>query len=235
MKLILPDYNYVFEDEIAEVKDGILYVYKPGAFKEVMYRLTYLIYGKDECYFCHRKLRTDISETDESKYFSQITLDHLVPQEFGGPTISNNMRPACSRCNNLKSNMYPDEFEEYCMYEGKKDKEFKNLRKNFKEKLQLKQEKRRYGQLESIPKEWVSDELFRTIYVNFWISEPLGVEYFKQEKFYKKYKRLPKLAIVSQNRFLLDGFNTILLAKYNFCERINVIVLENVYYSGFPE
>lgn len=131
--------------------------------------------------------------------------------------------------------MYPDEFEEYCMYEGKKDKEFKNLRKNFKEKLQLKQEKRRYGQVESIPKEWISTELFRTIYVNFWISEPLGVEYFKQEKFYKKYKRLPKLAIISQNRFLLDGFNTILLAKYNFSEKINVIVLENVYYKGFPE
>ena len=235
MKLMLPDYNYMFEGEIAEVKDGVLYIYRPGAFKEVMYKLTYLIFGETECCFCHKKLRTDILEIDEDKYFSQITLDHLIPQEFGGPTIPNNMRPTCSRCNNLKGNMYLDEFMEYCKFEMKNDKESKILKRKFKEELQLKQEKRKYGQIESIPKDWISDELIRTIYVNFWISEPLGVEYFKQEKFYKKYKRLPKLAIISQNRFLLDGFNTILLAKYNFSERINVIMLENVYYKGFPE
>ena len=55
MKLILPEYDFKFEDGIAEVKDGMLFIYKPGAFKEVMYRLTYLIYGKDECFFVPTK------------------------------------------------------------------------------------------------------------------------------------------------------------------------------------
>ena len=39
MKVLLPDYNYVFEDGSAEVKDGVLYIYRPGAYKDVMYNV----------------------------------------------------------------------------------------------------------------------------------------------------------------------------------------------------
>lgn len=235
MKLILPDYDFKFEDGLAEVKDGKLYIYKPGSFKEIMYRLTYMIYGKDKCYFCHRKLRTNMLELDNAKYFSQITLDHLVPQDFGGPTITNNLRPACSDCNSSKGNMYPDEFEEYRKFDGKKDKASKLEKRQFKEALRLKQERRRFGEIESVDEGWYSDELIRNIYVNFWITEPLGVMYKKQERFFKNYKRLPKPIVISQNRFLLDGFNTILLGKYNFGDKkIKIIILENVYFMGFP-
>ncbi len=235
MKLILPDYDFGFEDGFAEVKDGKLYIYKPGAFKEIMYRLTYMLYGNDECFFCHRKLRTSMLELDNNKFFSQITLDHLIPQDFGGPTITNNLRPACSECNSSKGNMYPDEFDEYRKFEGKKDKLSKIEKKRFKESLKLKQERRRFGEIECVNEEWYSDELIRNIYVNFWITEPLGVMYKKQERFFKTYKRLPKPIIISQNRFLLDGFNTILLGKYNFSDKkIKIIILENVYFMGFP-
>jgi len=235
MKLILPDYDFKFEDGLAEIKDGKLYIYKPGSFKEIMYKLTYMIYGNDECYFCHRKLQTNMLELDNSKYFSQITLDHLIPQDFGGPTITNNLRPACSDCNSSKGNMYPDEFDEYKKFNGKKDKASKVEKRKFKESLRLKQERRRFGEIESVNEEWYSDELIRNIYVNFWITEPLGVMYKKQERFFKNYKRLPKPIVISQNRFLLDGFNTILLGKYNFGDKkIKIIILENVYFMGFP-
>jgi len=234
MKLILPEYDFKFEDGIAEVKDGKLYIYKPGSFKEVMYRLTYEIYGKDECFFCHRKLRTDMLQRDNSKYFSQITLDHLIPQDFGGPTITNNLRPACSACNSSKGNMYPEEYEEYRKFLGKTDDTSREEKRKFKQELELKKEKRRLGELESINEEWFSDEPIYNIYVNYNITEPLGVAYRKQEKFFKNYKRLPKPIIISQNRFLLDGFITILLGKYNFCDKnIRKIILENVYYQGF--
>ena len=235
MKIPLLNYDYFFEDGSAEVKEGVLYIYKPGALKEVMYKLTYLIYGSTECYFCHRKIRTSAAEANNNQYFSKMTLDHLVPQEFGGITTPNNMRPACSNCNSAKDNMYPDEFEMFRQFWGRKDEETRIAKKKFLEELKLKQEKRKYGQLESIPKEWVSQEKVRNIYVNVCIAEPLGVEYHRQEKFYKKYKRLPKPIIISANRFLLDGFNTIMLAKNYYIERIDVIVLENVYYNGFPE
>lgn len=234
MKLILPDYNIKLEDGSAEVKDGILYIYKPGSFKDVMYQLTYLLYGKNECFFCHKKLRSNMLEMDNTKYFSQITLDHLIPQEFGGPTITNNLRPACSECNSTKGNMYPDEFLEYKKFDNKRDKESKIARRKFKESLRFTQEQRRYGVIESVNKEWFTEELIRNIFVSFWIAEPLGLMYKKQERFFKKYKRLPKPIVISQNRFLLDGFNTILLGKYNFCEKINIIVLENVVFVGFP-
>ena len=234
MKLILPDYNIKLEDGSAEVKDGILYIYKPGSFKDVMYQLTYLLYGKNECFFCHKKLRSNMLEMDNTKYFSQITLDHLIPQEFGGPTITNNLRPACSECNSTKGNMYPDEFLEYKKFDNKRDKESKIARRKFKESLRFTQEQRRYGVIESVNKEWFTEELIRNIFVSFWIAEPLGLMYKKQERFFKKYKRLPKPIVISQNRFLLDGFNTILLGKYNFCEKINIIVFENVVFVGFP-
>lgn len=235
MKVQLPEYDYKFEDDSAEIKDGKLFIYRPNVTKEVMYKITYLIYGYTECYFCHRKLRTSELEANNNQYFSKMTLDHLVPQEFGGLTIPNNMRPVCSNCNSTKDNMYLDEFEMYKQFIGKKDEDSKISRKKFREELKTKQEKRRYGQIETIPKEWLTEELIRNIYVNFCITEPLGVEYFRQEKFYKKYKRLPKPIVISENRFLLDGFATILMAKYNHIERVNVVVLENVYYMGFPQ
>ncbi len=236
MKILLPDYDYVFEDDAAEVKDGILYLYRPGSFKDIMYKLTYLIFGKKECFFCHKKFVEPGSENIGNCLFTtQTTLDHLKPQEFGGPTIPNNLRPSCSTCNNSKGNFYPEEFEEYrklCALEGK---EGRKARHNFKAKILETQKKRRYGEIRSLPEEWISKEALKTIYVNFWLMEPLGYMYHKQKNFLKEYKRLPKPIIISNNRFLLDGFNTILLAKYNNISRIDTIVLENVMFCGFPD
>ena len=115
MKVLLPDHDIILEDGSAEVNDGILYIYRPGAFKEIMYRLTYEIFGKKECFFCHRRFIEvgEKPEGDDCLFVTQTTLDHLIPQEFGGPTITNNMRPSCSHCNNSKGNFYPDEFQEY--------------------------------------------------------------------------------------------------------------------------
>lgn len=233
MKLILPDYDFVFEDGSAEVKDGKLYIYKLNSFKDIMYRLTYMVYGSDECYFCHKKLRTNMLQLDNSKYFSKITLDHLIPQDFGGPTITNNLRPACSECNSSKRNMYPDEFEEYKEFMSDAEKHTKEEKDEFKKNLELKKEQRRLGEIESIDETWFSNMGLRDIYGSFNISEPLGVRYRKQEKFFKNYKRLQKPLVISQNKFLLDGFISILIGKYYFCNKnIKIIVLENVYFKG---
>ena len=236
MKVLLPDYDYVFEDGSAEVKDGVLYIYRPGAYKDVMYKLTYLIFGKKECFFCHKNfVEPGSGKIGNNLLTTQTTLDHLKPQEFGGPTIPNNMRPSCSFCNNSKGNLYPEEFEQYRILTAVEGKEGRKLRHDFKQKIRDDQERRRYGEIESLPKEWYSKESYKNIYVNFWLMEPLGYMYHKQEKFLRKYKRLPKPIIISSNRFLLDGFNTILLAKYNHISKIDTIVLENVVFCGFPD
>lgn len=236
MKVALPIFNYVFEDGSAEVKDGILYIYRPGAFKDIMYKLTYVLYGKYECYFCHRKfVEPGMWIGGDSLLTTQTTLDHLAPQEFGGPTITNNMRPSCSHCNNSKGNLYPEEFEEYRKLTLIEGKEGRKARHDFKQRIMVIQEERRYGRIEPLPTEWLTEEFLKNVYVNFWLMEPLGYMYRKQEKFLKKYKRLPKPIIVSSNRFLLDGFNTILLAKYNHILKIDTIILENVVFCGFPD
>lgn len=234
MLLLLPDRDYVFENGAAEIKDGILYIYRAGIFKELMYQLTYLIFGADECYYCHHKIKNSENAKVNPEGFTQITLDHLIPQEFGGPTIPNNLRPSCSGCNGFKGNLYPDEFEQLKQIPQGLGKISGKQIREFKRKISDIQEMRRFGQIPSIPKEWFTSEVFRNIYVNFWIAEPLGYAYKKQETFFRKYKRLPKPIIISSNKFLLDGFTTILLAKYNYKERIDTIVLENVVFQGFP-
>ena len=90
MKIPLPNYDYKFEDDSAEVKDGMLYIYKPGSLKDVMYKLTYLVYGATECYFCHRKLRTSDLGVNNNQFFTKMTLDHLVPHGFNTIMLAKN-------------------------------------------------------------------------------------------------------------------------------------------------
>ncbi len=232
MKIVLPEYDCVLCDGVAEVKDGILYIYRAGAFKSVMYELTYLIYGNDECYYCHRRLDKEKAKTD-SNYFSKITLDHLIPQTFGGPTIPDNMRPACCSCNEAKENMYPEEFEEFKRYINEVDRDSKEKRSKFKKQIEEKKKRRYYGEIPSLPSDWICSEEIKNIYVNFCIMQPQGLAYEQARRFFRKYKRLQKPIIISKNRFLLDGFNISLLSKYEK-QPVAIIVLENVIFRGFP-
>ena len=36
----------------------------------------------------------------------EMTIDHMYPQDFGGPTITNNLLPSCKKCNNDKDDEY---------------------------------------------------------------------------------------------------------------------------------
>lgn len=64
--------------------------------------------------------------------------------------------------------------------------------------------------------------------------QPLGLTYERLKRFFRQYKRLQKTIIISENRFLLDGFNIILLSKYEK-EPLQIIILENVIFKGFPK
>ena len=39
----------------------------------------------------------------------EMTIDHVYPADFGGPTITNNLLPSCKGCNNKKRNMLYNE------------------------------------------------------------------------------------------------------------------------------
>lgn len=81
------------------IKDGILFVRNRWSLKQVMSSLTYQIKGRRECYYCHKKF-----------FPSEMTLDHLYPQQIGGPTITNNLVPCCNECNGKKGNLTREEY-----------------------------------------------------------------------------------------------------------------------------
>ncbi len=211
MTILLPDEFKSYDKDgylDAEVKDGVLHLYRSSTFRKVMYDLTYSIYG-DTCMYCKKNKANSI--------------DHRVPQDFGGPTITNNLYPTCKDCNSLKSNMFEDEFYKYLSFSDTHD------RRQYQKSLKPIQEDRRFGTVPSIPGDWISKKKLNVIMVKFYIDEPLGSKYKKLKKFFSTWKRHKNPVIISSNGVLLDGFNTIFIGKLENRTDYDQIILDNVF------
>lgn len=209
MKISLPK-NYTYED-VAEVKEGILYIHKLGKFEDLMYDLTYAIKDSSKCYYCSKPLSRDKS-----------TLDHMFPRDLGGPTLPDNLCISCTNCNNAKSNMTEEQFL-LCMslLESQKEEFVRDIG------LQNHIFKKWYSPV--LPKEWISQEPVEKIIVYFFIGQGInGKSYKKVEKNYKKFGRIVRPIIVDRNFKLLDGFNVLLFAKNNSILVLPTIILDNV-------
>ena len=90
-------------------------------------------------------------------------------------------------------------------------------------------------ELPSLPEEWLEQGNHKSVYVNFRLEDPIGTVYNRIARFYRKYKRIPYPIVVSANKFLLDGFNSILFMKIEGVRKIDVIKLENVIYDGIVD
>lgn len=234
MKIPLPCKDYIFPDGSAEIRDWILYIHKAKAFKEIMYKIAYMIYGEDECYYCHRKFKSHVEPNETDEYFDKMTMDHLYSQEFGGLTIPQNMRPCCERCNLRKGNLFEDEFEEKKRLPTGSDEESRLIRANFDARIKKVQAERRMGIVQSIPSEWLtSAEDIRRVRCNLWLYEGMGAEYRKQKNMQQKNKYIPRVIVLSSNLYVLDGFYTILLTKLDRrFDDYKISVLDNVVYDG---
>lgn len=239
MKAMLPKFDYVFEDGSAELKDGVLYIYRAGSFEDIMYKLTYLLWETKTCYFCHKQFvepsdrRIVVQSGGNVLLVSQATLDHYYPREVGGFSVTNNLRPTCRHCNSTKGSMYPNEFRRYLeisKLEGKKGRKEMNC---FKREIKELNSKRLRGELLIFPEDWYSPKP-KSLFVNISQGQSLGEGYRKQESFLKKYGRLQKPLVLSANGVLLSGFNSLLLSKYYNVKNIVYIVLDNVIYAGTP-
>lgn len=209
MKIPLPE-NYSYKD-VANVKDGILYIYKLSNFEDLMYDLTYATMTSDTCYYCGNSISRDKS-----------TLDHLYPRNLGGPTIPNNLRICCSDCNSTKSNMTEEQFIYFRSLSPESQQDF------FRDiSLHNHILKKWFGPI--IPKDWISNEPIERIIIYFYIyKEVKGRSYKKIEKNYKKYRHIIRPIIVDRNFKLLNGFTVLLFAKNNSILSVPTIVLENV-------
>ena len=45
-------------------------------------------------------------------------MDHLYPQDLGGPTIPNNLAPTCSDCNSEKGNLTEKQYRNNYLLDG---------------------------------------------------------------------------------------------------------------------
>lgn len=194
----------------AKIEDGILKIPSGVSWREFMYRLTTASKGK-VCWYCGKKLKKE-----------EITMDHLYPQDLGGPTITNNLVPACSMCNNKKGNLTEQQYRNLLSAPEKKRKEIKS-------KFIARNEEKKVKKGYYLPKEWITTKKIDAILVTWLMSESYtGKRYSKIETFYKQYGHLPYPIIVDRNNYLLDGFLVLIFAKNNGISKIPTIVLENV-------
>jgi len=77
-----------------------------------------------KCYLCGCEI--DFERTDTPR-FNSFTLDHLWPRKMGGKSLESNLKIACKRCNELKTD-YIDasdfHYEEICLVTNEKDESF---------------------------------------------------------------------------------------------------------------
>ena len=86
------------------IENGILKLKFPYSLRNAMYILTYQMKGKHKCTYCFKEI-----------LYNKVTLDHVFPQDFGGPTITNNLEPCCINCNQQKSLLYHKFLQEVSM------------------------------------------------------------------------------------------------------------------------
>lgn len=102
------DFN---EYSFARIRNGVLELKGDFNFEKIMVELAYVMRGRTQCHYCHRKVRAN-----------KITIDHMFPSDFGGVTITNNLVPACGTCNSQKSNMNQYEFRIWKNLDSKEEK-----------------------------------------------------------------------------------------------------------------
>lgn len=197
----------------AHIEDGILKIRKTASFRYVIYQLTFRLKGgKHNCQYCGRKVND-----------KKVTIDHIYPQDMGGPTITNNLLPSCQSCNSEKTNMTMKEYKEYLKLKKK------GRHKDFLKELQDKKENIRKRKCYQVPDEWICEKEISTIFVEIRLEDNTQTaKYKKVEEFYSQYGYFQKPIVIDKNGFLLDGFYTVVFAKNNNIKSVSTIQLENV-------
>lgn len=215
MYIELPEkFNKTNGKNYVRVRNGMLLIKGTWNFENLMIEMTYAIYGSHKCYYCKRHLARE-----------KITIDHVYPLDFGGVTITSNLIPACSKCNNKKTNMNADEFNQWCEIRDEKTrKEWYNYTISQKKK-QIEDPKNKEGF--DLPAEWIkyrdASSLIKTAEYYY-----KGKKYQKALEFFKKNGKFSSPIIVSRNNRILAGKTTYEIAIDNNVKKVPIIFLSNV-------
>ncbi len=193
-----------------KIEDGIIKISSLVSWRDFVHKLTLDNKGSN-CWYCGRKLKRE-----------EVTMDHLYPQDLGGPTIPNNLAPSCAHCNTQKGNITEKQYRQIL---AAPEKQQKIIRCRFLQNNENRKVKKGYY----LPKKWITSKRIDTILVTLLMNESYkGKKYSKIETFYREYGHIPYPIIVDKNNYLLDGFLVLMFAKNNNISRIPTIVLENV-------
>lgn len=215
MNIELPK-EFSMEDERkgqkAYIENGILKLTRQVNFSILMVEISYQLKGKDKCSYCGKEVLEE-----------EITIDHMFPVDFGGPTITNNLAPACKECNSEKGNMTVQQYITFL------ESKSIGLEKDYQRCLKKYQEGIRKKGLYQIPNEWITNKEITDIINVIRLTDDYKKKRYKSiEKYYKEYGETKRPIVIDRNSFLLDGFLILMLAKnYNICS-IPVIQLDNV-------
>lgn len=193
----------------AFLEDGILKVRSDVKIRELITKITLARKGT-RCWYCKKILCKD-----------EITMDHLYPKDLGGPTIPNNLAPACSECNVKKGCFTELQFRQLIKAPESKQKQIRN--RFIQRNEQYKAERGFF-----LPRQWITKRKIDNILVTFVMSECYrGRRYDKIEAFYEKYEKLPYPIVVDRNNYLIDGFLVLMFAKNHDIKTVPTIVLDN--------
>lgn len=211
MIIDLPDTSkFNYKNGEVKIEDGILKISSLVSWREFIYKLT-LAHKGNNCWYCGVKLKKE-----------EITMDHLYPQDLGGPTIPNNLAPSCGRCNVKKGNITEKQYRQIL---AAPEKQQRAIRSRFMANNEMHKHNKGYY----LPREWITSRKIETILVTLLMNESYhGRRYSRIESFYKDYGRIPYPIVVDRNNYLLDGFLVLMFAKNNNISRVPTIVLENV-------
>lgn len=208
--------GYIFNKEgdiIAFEENGKLKL-RPwlGMFNEVMYDLTYKLKENTKCYYCGKNVKDD---------GIKLTLDHIYPRALGGPTIPQNLVPACRSCNGRKENMTPEQFKAYMsLGDMKRKKEFQ------KEFFRIKYFQEKW--IHVLPDGWTTKATINELILLIDLQDTSTSKYRKTREYYLRCGQFRKPIVIDCHNFVLDGFTEVLYAKNNKIQEIPTIVLENV-------
>ena len=212
--------NFIFQSDSKSLKNNYAYeknkkliIVGNVSFERLMYALTYAIKDKEHCSYCGTYLTS-----------SSRTLDHKYPIYFGGVTLSINLAPCCKSCNEKKSNLTSEQFDEFRYIENEV------AAKNFRDECLRKNSAYNESFGRCLPDEWITNRKRSKILAEIDLDESYykGKRYKAIKSFYKKYNNLPRPIILSSNSVLLDGFLILMFAKNANISKVPTIVLDNV-------
>lgn len=209
MNITLPTENLKTKDFL--INDGILYLRYGQSFQGAMYALTYFMKGRHFCYYCKKSFPRN-----------EITMDHMYPRSTGGPTIPQNIIPACKGCNTTKADMTKNQFLRYLSLHSEVEQSL------FASKMRnLKDDYKSIGMFE-IPIEWITPIRVCKIHTSIDFANLSDSKFKKVKAYYEEHHSFQHPIILDRNLYSLDGFYILFVAKACEVPVIPAIVLDNV-------